>query len=46
MFENGRMIQVRVKAPGATAAQRKAEALCPDAAYLTTKRILVSGVVR
>ena len=43
MFEDGHLIQVRVKATGATAAQRKAEALCPDAAYLTTKRILVFG---
>lgn len=44
MFEAGRLIEVRVKAGSASKATRKAEALCPDAAHLTTVRILRSGV--
>jgi len=44
MFEDGRVIEVRVKAQGAGAATRKAEELCPDAAHLTTRLHLSSGV--
>lgn len=39
MFENDRVIEVRVRARSESAATAKAEALCPDAAHLVTERI-------
>jgi hypothetical protein len=43
LFEDGRLVTVRVKARGSGEAKRRAEALCPDAAYLTTTQIFHSG---
>jgi hypothetical protein len=43
MFEDGKLIVVRVKARGSGDAKRKAEALCPDAVYLTTTQVFRSG---